>query len=236
MSDAMAPVDFSIVLPSYREEENLRLLLPRIQAAIKDADGSNEIVIVDTVAPLDKTELICSQSGVRYVRRGPTNSFGDAVRTGIREARGRWIVFMDADGSHGPEWIPRLLAERQAAEVVIASRYVDGGSTENPLMLRAMSRALNVTYSLILGLNVQDVSNSFKLYRAELLKELSLTCQNFDIIEEILFKIRRRHPQAVMKEIPFPFKARLFGHTKRNLFLFMVTYLCTILRLRFFAR
>ncbi|HEY5955949.1 MAG TPA: hypothetical protein VIV60_05325, partial [Polyangiaceae bacterium] len=88
-------------------------------------------------------------------------------------------------------------------------------------------------YSVVLELPVKDVSNSFKLYRADLLKQLDLRCQNFDIIEEILFKLRRRNPQLRIKEIPFAFKPRNFGRTKRNLLWFMVTYLWTILRLRF---
>jgi dolichol-phosphate mannosyltransferase len=235
MPDASRGVDYSIVLPAYREEENLRLLLPRIRAALAEAPGAAEILVVDTVTPLDATELVCQQFDVRYLRRSPTNAFGDAVRVGIEQARGKWVLFMDADGSHGPEWIPRLLAERETNDVVIASRYVAGGSTENNLLLILMSMVLNLTYSLVLGLKVRDVSNSFKLYRASLLKGLKLKCHNFDIIEEILFRIHRLHPRVRIKEIPFTFKTRMFGRTKRNLVWFVVTYLYTIFRLRFLS-
>lgn len=235
MSNSSEEVQFSIVLPAYCEEENLRLLLPRVNEARKQLDGTSEIVVVDTLEPLDATELVCAQYGARYVRRSPSNSFGDAVRTGIKEARGRWIIFMDADGSHGPESIPKLAKETGRSDVVIASRYIGGGGTENDPLLIFMSKILNKTYSIILNLNVQDVSNSFKVYRADLLKELKLRCQNFDIIEEILFKIRWFHPDVRIKEIPFTFKARMFGKTKRNLVWFMITYLITIIRLRFFS-
>jgi dolichol-phosphate mannosyltransferase len=236
MADPCGNVDLSVVLPAYQEEENLRLLLPRICAVLPGISGNAEVVVVDTRSPLDATELVCEQYGARYVRRSPSDSFGDAVRVGIEQARGQWILFMDADGSHGPEWIPRLLAERDSSDIVIASRYTSGGSTENSPLLVFMSWILNVTYSVVLGLKVKDVSNSFKVYRAGLLKSLSLRCQNFDIIEEILFKIRRAHPEVRMTEIPFTFKARMFGRTKRNLLWFMVTYIGTMLRLRFFNR
>jgi dolichol-phosphate mannosyltransferase len=236
MPDPPPAVDYSIVLPAYREEENLRLLLPRIRAALAETEGRAEILVVDTVTPLDATELVCEEFDVRYLRRSPSNAFGDAVRVGIQEARGQWVLFMDADGSHGPEWIPRLIAERESHDVVIASRYVAGGSTENNLLLILMSMILNLTYSLVLGLKVRDVSNSYKLYRAAFLKELKLKCKNFDIIEEILFRIRRRHPQVRIKEIPFTFKTRMFGRTKRNLLWFVLTYLYTIVRLRFLSR
>jgi dolichol-phosphate mannosyltransferase len=231
----------TVVLPAYREEENLRLLLPRIneamQEAMKTSSGDYEILVVDTVKPLDSTEKACAQFGARYIQRRPSNLYGDAVRTAIAEASGEWIIFMDADGSHGPEWLPKLIAESAGgggtADIVIASRYVEGGDTENPLALILMSRVLNITYAVVLGLRVKDVSNSFKVYRTALLKPLRLKCDDFDIIEEILFRICRANPDVRIREIPFTFKARMFGKTKRNLLLFVVSYVYTMLKLRF---
>jgi dolichol-phosphate mannosyltransferase len=164
-------------------------------------------------------------------RGGPL--YGDAIRTAIEEVRGRLTVFMDADGSHTPEFLPELVAGAKRAEVVIASRYVAGGYTENPWVLIAMSRILNWTYSLVLGLRCKDVSNSFKLYRTDWLKELVLVCDNFDIIEEILFKLSRKHRDIRILEVPFSFKKRMFGQTKRNLVLFILGYLVTMVKLRF---
>jgi len=224
---------YSVVLPAYLEEENLRLLLPRLHAVLSAQPEPYEVIVVDTPTPLDATEAACHEHRARFVRRSPGTTFGDAVRTGIREARGQWIVFMDADGSHAPEFIPRLLEQTGAHDIVIASRYVEGGYTENDRTLVAMSRLLNASYSLVLQLKVKDVSNSFKVYRADLLQALTLTCNNFDIVEEILYKIVRRHPAVRIKEVPFSFKKRMFGETKRNLLAFMATYLFTMLRLRF---
>jgi dolichol-phosphate mannosyltransferase len=223
---------FSIVLPAYLEEENLRLLLPRIVSECQKLSAPFEVLVVDTKEPLDSTEAVCAALGARYVRRQPGNSFGDAVRTGIKEARGAWILFMDADGSHGPDFIPKLAAQIPENDIVVASRYVAGGFTENSRTLVFMSRVLNFSYSLILGIRCKDVSNSFKIYRADLLKDLSLKSENFDIIEEILFKITRKHRNVKICELPFSFKKRMFGESKRNLVLFMMTYLWTMVRLR----
>lgn len=231
----------TVVLPSYREEENLRLLLPRIHDALKEAmkrsSGDYEILVVDTVKPLDSTEKACAQFGARLVRRRPSNVYGDAIRTAIAEATGEWVIFMDADGSHGPEWLPKLIAETAGGggtgDIAIASRYVEGGDTENPTALILMSRVLNITYSIVLGLKVKDVSNSFKVYRTALLKPLRLKCDNFDIIEEILFKVTRANRDVQIREIPFTFKSRMFGQTKRNLVWFIFTYVYTMLKLRF---
>jgi dolichol-phosphate mannosyltransferase len=227
---------YSVILPSYLEEENLRLLLPRLMSVMKGLDAPFEILIVDTVSPLDATASVCAENGVTYINRGPANTFGDAVRTGIAAAKGTWIIQMDADGSHTPEFIPSLVKVTANSDVVIASRYVEGGHTENILPLRMMSRVLNVSYALILGLKCKDVSNSFKCYRSSLLKPLHLRCDNFDIIEEILYLLYRHNKGLRVTEVPFTFKKRMFGETKRNLIAFIITYITTILKLRFLSR
>ena len=96
-----------------------------------------------------------------------------------------------------------------------------------------MSYLTNITYSIVLNLRYKDISNSFKLYKTSHLKELTLKCKNFDIVEEILYKLKKDHKELTVLEIPYSFKQRLFGHTKRNLFLFILTYIGTIIRLRF---
>jgi len=227
-----SPIDVSVVLPAYLEEENLRLLLPRLKAVSEGMGVTFEILVVDTVTPLDSTPDVCRQQGAAYLARVGSNSYGSAIRTGIRAAQGRHIVFMDADGSHPPEFLPKLFEFRNDYDVVVASRYAEGGHAENPRHLVWMSRVLNWSYAIVLNLRCKDVSNSFKLYRGEQLKSLKLRSDNFDIVEEILFKLNRRF-RVRIKEVPFTFKKRMFGQTKRNLVLFMLTYLVTLIRLRF---
>jgi len=230
---ALNSLDLSVVLPAYQEEENLRFLLPRLLKTLKSMDLSYEVLVIDTINPIDMTKEVCEINQVRYLNRGVDNYFGSAVRTGIKEANGKYIIFMDADGSHPPEFIPKLFCFAEKYDVVIASRYVDKGRTENSLALIVMSRIVNWTFSIILNLPCKDVSNSFKVYRGDQLKNIKLTCNNFDIVEEILFKLRRAHPLMRFKEVPFVFKKRMFGETKRNLFLFIITYIFTIMKLRF---
>ena len=232
MNPIEAQVALSVVLPAYLEEENLRFLLPRLLTTLQETGLTHEIVVVDTVEPLDGTAAVCAQEGARYVNRQPGNSFGDAVRTGIEQAQGERVIFMDADGSHTPEFVQQLLNASAGQDVVIASRYVEGGFTDNSAALIAMSRLLNWTYSKVLGLHCKDVSNSFKLYQSHQLKALNLTCANFDIVEEILHKLNRAKPGLAIREIPYSFKQRAFGKTKRNLVVFMFTYLQTIIRLK----
>lgn len=228
-----AEVTVSIVFPSYLEEENLRQLLPRLKQVLAGLGVQSEVLVVDTMAPMDNTREVCEELAITYLNREGGNCYGDAVRTGIRRARGEYILFMDADGSHPPEFIRNLWGEARSSDVVIASRYVDGGATDNSRVLVLMSLLVNVIYSLVLNLDCKDVSNSFKLYRAPLLKELQLHCSNFDIVEEILYKIRKNHPDARITELPFTFKKRMFGNTKRSLVRFIFSFVVTLLRLRF---
>ncbi|MFH1058028.1 MAG: glycosyltransferase [Pseudomonadota bacterium] len=221
-----------MVLPAYQEAENLRVLLPRLAAVLGDLPGGAEVLVVDAMAAMDATAAVCAAAGAACLNRTGGNAYGDAVRTGIARAQGRYILFMDADGSHDPEFIAKMFARRGPHAVVVASRYVAGGDTENPRRLILMSRLVNLVYALVLGLRCRDVSNSFKLYPAALIKPLTLRCANFDVVEELLVKAARREPGLTIIELPFTFKKRRFGQTKRNLFLFMLTYLWSLMRLR----
>jgi dolichol-phosphate mannosyltransferase len=160
------------------------------------------------------------------------------MRSGFASAlqkKPKYIIVMDADGSHNPNTIPRLLAkiEESGATVVVASRYIKGGGSANSLILRIMSRVLNRVYSIVLGINAQDVSNNYKIYRAEALRNIQLKCSNFDVVEEILLEMKRQQgSDFIIEEIPDFFQERNSGRSKRNLFLFMISYGVTLIRLR----
>lgn len=229
----MAPLDLSVVIPAYLEEENLRVLLPRLVSVLRAAQPAYEVLVVDAQEALDNTAAVCRGVGhgvIHCVREGG-NRYGDAVRTGIARSLGRYVLFMDADGSHTPEFIPRILEHKDGHDVVVASRYAKGGATENPTSLIVMSRALNLAFRLVLRIPCQDVSNSFKLYRADLLKPLHLECNHFDIVEELLVRCMVAKSPLRIAEVPFVFKSRMFGVTKRNLLPFMFSFLVTLVRL-----
>ncbi|MCA9072936.1 MAG: glycosyltransferase [Planctomycetaceae bacterium] len=226
-------IALSVVLPAYEEAANLRVLLPRLMKSLTGLKIPYEILVVDTTHPLDDTAELCAQFGVQCLQRSPTNAFGDAYRTGIQATRGRQVLFMDADGSHPPEFIPFLYQHASANDIVIASRYVRGGRTENTPILELMSRVLNMTYSVVLGIRCRDMSNSFKIYDGPRLRALDLRCDNFDIVEEIMVGLAHDGGPMKIKEVPFTFKQRAKGESKRNLLAFMVSYLFTLMRLRF---
>jgi len=235
----MALTTLSVVIPAYDEIENLRIILPELSKQL-DAVGQLKfeiLVIVRVAAPEAEVAEIRSIGGVP-VRRSPGDSFGDAIRTGLRtlDRESDYVVVMDADGSHSPKTVPNLISEilDKKADVVVASRYTEGGSSDNSFLLRAMSRILNATYGLVLGIRCRDISTNFKIYESNLVRDLSLSCKNYDIVEEILLNVKRRAGQSfTIIEIPDRFNKRIHGESKRNLGMFIVTYIVTLARLRF---
>jgi dolichol-phosphate mannosyltransferase len=229
MSQTSRP-DLSVVLPAYEEGENLAWFLPRLRAVLGDLGVSHEVLVIDTVAPTDATPDICRKNGVKYFPREGGNLYSHAVKTGIAQSTGSRVVMMDCDGSHDPQVIPKLWAERDNADLVIASRYVHGGHTENPAILIALSLLVNLVFRWVLRLRCRDVSNSFRLYRGDPLRALRLECANFDIVEEILIKLSFARPGFLVREVPFTFGRRRAGRTKRDLVAFALSYLATLAR------
>jgi dolichol-phosphate mannosyltransferase len=230
------PCELSVVLPAYREADSLRILLPKLVPIVGAVSADSEIIVSDAMDPLDDTEAVCVQNDVIHIRRSGGNSYGDAVRSGIQRSRGRFVLLMDADGSHNPQVVPELWRSRDKAEIVIGSRYVKGGATENPAVLILMSRILNYAYQIAFRLPASDVSNSLRLYRGQQLRSLHLVSNNFDIVEEILIRLvsGRTHPTVL--EIPMTFEQRKAGESKRNLPAFMLSYLSSMRRMQRFRR
>ena len=228
-------MNLSIILPSYAEAENLKAILPKIKLIIDNGlkQENYEILVIDTMKPIDTTPLVCKSMGVRYIPRRGANNYGDAIRTGIQDASGRFILIMDADGSHDPADIIKLYNNmlKENSDITIGSRYITGGSTSNGFILRLMSYMVNKIYSKLFGLNIQDVSDSFRIYRADLLKSIHLQCNNFDIVEEILIKLQRKYPKIKIVEVPISFHKRDKGYSKRNLGKFIMSYITTIFTL-----
>jgi len=206
-------------------------LLPRLAETARSLTDRFEILVIDTQSPLDDTPAVCEQQGATYIPRRGGDTYGDAVRTGIACSRGRYVILMDADGSHNPAFLPKLWEHRETHDLVIASRYMSGGQTENPAVLIFMSLVVNVVFRLILDLRCLDVSNSFRLYRGDDLRRLTLRCRNFDIVEEILVTLNFSKAGYHIKEVPFTFEQRKAGKTKRKLLPFALSYLAVLYRL-----
>jgi dolichol-phosphate mannosyltransferase len=230
------PVLLTIIVPAYNEAVTLRDLLPQIKAAAAALTPNFEVLILDTQMPTDDTQQVCALNGVHHIRRSGGNQYGDAIRTGIRDAQGTYLLCMDADGSHSPSYFASMWAQRQSHDIVIGSRYVAGGHTENPAILIWMSYMVNLTFRIVFNLRAKDVTNSFRLYRTAILKPMKLGSNDFDILEEILIKAVTHRPPARLVEVPVTFGRRKAGESKRKLVQFALGYLSTLRKLRKFQK
>ncbi|MDR2692664.1 MAG: glycosyltransferase [Chitinispirillales bacterium] len=222
----------SVILPAYREGESLAELLPRIKNALSGIGQPYEILVVDTVTKTDNTDEVCRINGCIYIKRKNGNNYGDAIRTGIDSVVNKYTVVMDADGSHNPDDIAGFYAEmKNGYDMIIGSRYINGGNSHNGIVLKMMSYILNITYRIFFGIKAKDISNSFRMYKTEQLKQLSLDCDNFDIVEEIIIKLSKNVSSFKLLEVPVFFDKRKYGESKRNLVKFMFSYVTTIMRL-----
>jgi len=223
----------SIVVPTYREAENLPALVGRIAAAMAPLARSYEIVVVDDDSR-DGTDrviadLVAASRPVRLITRVGQRGLSSAVLHGFGEARGQALVCMDADLSHPPEAIPRLLAclAEPGVDFALASRYVPGGSTDQRW---GLLRWLNSKAAALLArpfVKVRDpMSGFFALPQAVLSRAADLSPVGYKIGLELMVKCGCRH----IREVPIHFALRECGRSKLTL-IEQVNYLRHIRRL-----
>ena len=123
-------MDISVVLPVMNEAENLSLLLPQLKSILEREKLSYEILVIDGPST-DGTREVAASHGARVMperRRG----YAGALTTGLAEAQGDYILTLDADLSHEPEFVPRMWRARTRGDIVVASRYARGGVDRDP--------------------------------------------------------------------------------------------------------
>ncbi len=154
----------SIIIPACNEQEALEDLLPAVRTRMPDA----EIILVDDGSDRPPSAL-CRQHGIDLVKHPRNLGNGAAVKTGARRARGKVLVFMDGDGQHSPDDIPRLLAMLDGGyDMAIGARQ--RGSHANAGRGLA-NRLYNTLASLIVGHPIPDLTSGFRAARAALFKD-----------------------------------------------------------------
>jgi len=220
-------MELSIVMPALNEAENLSKLLPQLHAVVSALHTEYEIIVVDKLSK-DATAEVCAQQRAVLIQQTEPG-FGGALWAGFARAQGKYILTMDADLSHLPDFVPAMWEHRADADLVIASRYVPGGSADMPRFRYWLSVILNVVYTRILALSARDISSGFRLYHAAALRDLDLHSHDFDAQEEILIGLYARACRIV--EVPFRYSPRKEGQSKVRLLHFGLSYLRTLVRM-----
>ena len=211
-----------ITLCTYNEVDNLRGLIPELLSLVPTAN----ILVIDDNSPDGTGALVAEMAKrddrVRLLSRPGKQGLGTATLAGFRDAIDRnyeLLVNMDADFSHGPKYVPLLIAEAADYDVVIASRYMPGGGVAGWTFRRKlMSQTINFWARFWLGLRTADNSGSFRCFRVARLAEVDwdlTVARGYAFQEEILYRCRQ--VGCRMTEVPFIFEDRRYGVTKINL-------------------
>jgi dolichol-phosphate mannosyltransferase len=231
-------VNLSIIIPTYNESANIVNLINQVERHIP-RDVRSEILIVDDNSPdgtgvmvekyvgtrglsFDKKQILeknitsPNRIEIRVIHRREKNGLIPAILEGVRQSTGRNIMIMDADLSHPPDVIPRIITElnNNPGSIIVASRYVDGGRVVGwPFKRRLLSTGASKLARH--GLDVRDVkdpmSGFFALPR-ELIEDISIDTKGYKILLEILVK----NKGIPVKEIPYTFTDRMSGKSKMD--------------------
>jgi dolichol-phosphate mannosyltransferase len=210
-----------IVMPTYNERQNLEIIAGRIREAVPDAD----LLVVDDNSP-DGTgdladKLAEKDPRVRVMHRMEKAGLGRAYVAGFTwalESGYDLIVEMDADGSHRPEDLPRLLATSGQADAVIGSRYVPGGTVVNwPKSREFLSKGANIYNRIMLGVRVKDATGGFRVYRAATLQKIDLNgIESAGYCFQIDMTLRVLQGGMQIREVPITFVERERGASKMS--------------------
>ena len=210
-----------IVMPTYNERQNLEIIVGRIRESVPDAD----LLVVDDNSP-DGTgdladKLAEKDTRVQVMHRTEKAGLGRAYVAGFSWALdGGYdlVVEMDADGSHRPEDLPKLLAAATAVDAVIGSRYVPGGTVVNwPKSREFLSRGANLYNRLMLGVRVKDATGGFRVYHAATLRKIDLSgIQSAGYCFQIDMTLRVLQAGLTITEVPITFVERERGASKMS--------------------
>ena len=202
----MGQSDITIILPTYNEAQNIGELISRLRLVVPSA----EILVVDDNSP-DGTAWIAERRGCTTVRRFNEKGLSSAVIEGLSYATGEKVVVMDADLQHPPESIPELLRSLDHCDVVIGSRYCNGGKIEGWRMSRRIvSRVANFLAWPLASRVADRTSGFFALRRCTAPPLHLLGAKGFKILLEILVKGNG----VRVEEVPITFKCRAAGESK----------------------
>lgn len=209
-------------LATYNEIENVSLLVDEILHELPDA----MVLVVDDDSP-DGTGRWCDERAggeprLRCLHRPSKLGLGSATLAAARIALDEnfdVFVTLDADGSHDPRFLRALVQATENADVVIGSRYCEGGAIEGwPWHRRVLSRLVNAAGRRALRLPVQDTSGAFRAYRVAKLREIDfdqIASVGFAYLEELLWHLARAG--ATIAEVPITFRQRRAGRSKISL-------------------
>jgi glycosyltransferase involved in cell wall biosynthesis len=204
-----------VIIPAYNEENNIEEVLFRTNKTMETTGIPYEIIVVDDGSK-DKTRFLAERQKVTVIRNGTNRGKGHALKLGLLHAIGKIIITIDADGSHEPEEIPRLLKPLLCgADVVLGSRFLGLRERDSVSMLHAFgNRLFNLLILISTRKRVTDSQSGFRAFRKKVIEEIPLASEGYDIETEFLVKALKS--DYLVLEEPVTCKKRKDGCSHLN--------------------
>lgn len=202
-----------LILPTYIEAENIPPLADRLKNALKGYN--HEVLVVDDASP-DGTGKEAEKHGLKVLRRSGKLGISSAFIEGTQTIESEIVGLMDADLQHPPELVPQMFKEIGEADIVVASRYTEGGKIEGwPLHRKIVSKIATILAHILLPRTrkIKDPMSGFFLLRREVIQDINMSrSKGFKILLEIL--VKGKYEKVV--EVPYTFQERERGESKLN--------------------
>lgn len=231
--DDKKPQDFkvSVIIPCYNEVKTIQDVLQRVMA-VEEAD---EIIIVDDGSTDGTRDLLPSLENelVRVVLHPHNMGKGAAVRTGFKEATGDIILIQDADQEYDPREYPSLLKpiREGIATVVYGSRFLGGPRKAMFFWNMIANRTLTLVTNLLYNSIISDMETCYKVFRADVIKNIELRSNRFEIEPEVTAKVLKR--KIRIYEVPISYNGREWNEGKKIKWYDFFIALWTLVRYRF---
>jgi glycosyltransferase involved in cell wall biosynthesis len=225
------PVDLSVVLPCFEEEEAVGPVVAEVREALARWPGTYEIVVVDD-ASRDRTAELAEAAGARVVRRPENGGSGAARKTGIRAARGRLVAMLDADGTYVPAHLPELLSHLPLYDQVNGARVREAGTLR---ALRVPAKwAIRKLAEWISGKRIPDLNTGMKVFKKDVMERyLWVLPEGFSCVTSMtLAFLCNGHP---VRYVPVEYRRRI-GRSKFHPLKDSARYLTTVFRMIMYFR
>lgn len=201
----------SIIIPVYNEEQTLAEIVERV----KRVPVEKEILVVDDGSN-DGTREVCRRltGPVKVIHHEKNQGKGAAIRTGLKEATGDYVIIQDADLEYDPDEYLKLLApvEKGKAEVVYGSRFT--GERRNMLFLNwVANHFLSLLTNVLYNSTLSDMETCYKLFKREIIQSIPLRCRGFEFEPEVTAKILKR--KIRIYEVPISYAGREYHEGKK---------------------
>lgn len=237
----MSNSDLTIVIPTYKEKDNLAVLIPSLESTFKEAACDFQVLIIDDFSgdgTIESVKKLDGQYGnVKIISRNKKKDIASAWQEGFNLVKGRFIACMDGDLSHDPAYLINMYKEilQSGCDMVIGSRYLGGFYRDfqgKNFLARLTSASGQYLGRFITGLKQRDISHSFRIFKREVFETIKdkLTRKGNSYLVEFLYLVVKNN--FSIREAPIVYRKRLYGRTKLKILKEGIRYIFNLVYIR----